>query len=177
MLPRFEESASGLGSLPPGPRFRPEAGRLPSAETRHCVCWRPITRAHPPTLFAIFPLIVAVHFDSSRHMDLAHATEALRALAQESRLKVFRLLVRTGPSGMAAGDIARKLTVPHNTMSSQLTARARAAHLVAQGGPLGDLCRQSRRDTGAALVPDRGLLPRQASPLCSTDRIHARRVT
>ncbi len=27
---------------------------------------------------------------------------------------------------MAAGDIARKLTVPHNTMSSQLTVRARA---------------------------------------------------
>ena len=39
---------------------------------------------------------------------------------------MFRLLVRTGPSGMAAGDIARKLTVPHNTMSSQLTLRARA---------------------------------------------------
>ena len=59
-------------------------------------------------------------------MDLAHATEALGALAQESRLKVFRLLVRIGPSGMAAGDIARKLTVPHNTMSSHLAALARA---------------------------------------------------
>jgi len=83
-------------------------------------------------------------------MDLARATEALGALAQESRLKVFRLLVRMGPSGMAAGDIARKLTVPHNTMSSHLAARARAAHLVTQGRPLGDLCRQSRRDSGAS---------------------------
>src|SRR4026209_111965 len=107
-------------------------------------------------------------------MDLTRATEALGALAQESRIKVFRLLVRTGPSGMAAGDIARKLTVPHNTMSSHLAVLARvpAAPLVTQGGSLGDLCRQSRRDTGAARVPDRGLLPRQASPLCSTDRVH-----
>jgi DNA-binding transcriptional ArsR family regulator len=89
-----------------------------------------MTRTHLATLFAIFPLIVTVHFDSSRHMDLARATEALGALAQESRLKVFRLLVRTGPSGMAAGDIARKLTVPHNTMSSHLAVLARVPRLI-----------------------------------------------
>ena len=35
-------------------------------------------------------------------MELETATDALSALAQESRLKVFRLLVRTGASGMAA---------------------------------------------------------------------------
>lgn len=65
----------------------------------------------------------------SRCMDVSGAVDALGALAQESRLKVFRLLVRAGPDGMAAGDIARKLAVPHNTMSSHLAILARA-HLV-----------------------------------------------
>jgi ArsR family transcriptional regulator, arsenate/arsenite/antimonite-responsive transcriptional repressor len=59
-------------------------------------------------------------------MDLSRATEALGALAQESRLKVFRLLVRMGPTGMAAGDIARMLSVPHNTMSTHLAVLSRA---------------------------------------------------
>lgn len=59
-------------------------------------------------------------------MDETHAVAALGALAQESRLKVFRLLVREGPRGMPAGDIARMLKVPHNTMSSHLRILARA---------------------------------------------------
>jgi DNA-binding transcriptional ArsR family regulator len=59
-------------------------------------------------------------------MELSQACEALAALAQESRLKVFRLLVRQGPSGMAAGDIARTLGVPPNTLSSHLAVLSRA---------------------------------------------------
>jgi len=59
-------------------------------------------------------------------MEIIAAVGALGALAQESRLKVFRLLVRAGPAGMAAGDIARKLRVPHNTMSSHLAVLSRA---------------------------------------------------
>jgi ArsR family transcriptional regulator, arsenate/arsenite/antimonite-responsive transcriptional repressor len=59
-------------------------------------------------------------------MDIPAAVHALAALAQESRLKVFRLLVRSGRDGMAAGDIARKLSVPHNTMSSHLAVLSRA---------------------------------------------------
>ena len=59
-------------------------------------------------------------------MEIISAIEALGALAQESRLKVFRLLVRQGPAGMAAGDIARALSVPNNTMSSHLATLARA---------------------------------------------------
>lgn len=54
------------------------------------------------------------------------ATRALGALAQESRLEAFRLLVRRGPEGMAAGEIARALDVPHNTMSSHLAILANA---------------------------------------------------
>jgi DNA-binding transcriptional ArsR family regulator len=59
-------------------------------------------------------------------MDVSNAVTALSALAQESRLKVFRLLIRAGGSGMAAGDVARALDVPHNTMSSHLAILSRA---------------------------------------------------
>ena len=43
-------------------------------------------------------------------MDKERAIRAFAALAQESRLGVFRLLVRTGAEGMAAGEIARALS-------------------------------------------------------------------
>jgi len=59
-------------------------------------------------------------------MDTSTALTALSALAQDSRLKVFRLLIRAGAQGMAAGDIARALHVPHNTLSSQLAILSRA---------------------------------------------------
>ena len=48
------------------------------------------------------------------------AVQKLSALAQEARLAVFRLLVKAGPEGMAAGDIARTLKTQPNTMSAQL---------------------------------------------------------
>jgi len=54
-------------------------------------------------------------------MEMNNALLALGALAQESRLNAFRLLVRSGSEGMAAGDIARKLDIPHNTLSSHLS--------------------------------------------------------
>ena len=53
-------------------------------------------------------------------MELNIATQALGALSQESRLRAFRLLVRSGTDGMPAGEIARELEVPHNTLSSHL---------------------------------------------------------
>lgn len=51
---------------------------------------------------------------------------ALAALAQSTRLDVFRLLVKHEPDGLAAGDIASALAVPQNTMSSHLAILARA---------------------------------------------------
>ena len=51
---------------------------------------------------------------------------ALAALAQSTRLEVFRLLVRHEPKGMAAGEIAAAVAVPQNTMSSHLSVLARA---------------------------------------------------
>ena len=57
---------------------------------------------------------------------------ALAALAQSTRLDVFRLLVKQEPDGLAAGDIARALAVPQNTMSSHLAVLSRAGLISAQ---------------------------------------------
>lgn len=46
---------------------------------------------------------------------------ALSALAQESRLRVFRLLVTAGPEGMPAGQIAEELAITPNTLSFHLS--------------------------------------------------------
>ncbi|MBX9569360.1 MAG: metalloregulator ArsR/SmtB family transcription factor [Candidatus Obscuribacterales bacterium] len=48
------------------------------------------------------------------------AVRALGALAQESRLQVFRLLVRKGSAGMAAGDLSHHFGLPAATMSFHL---------------------------------------------------------
>jgi DNA-binding transcriptional ArsR family regulator len=59
-------------------------------------------------------------------MESVNVILALAALAQSTRLDVFRLLVRHEPKGLAAGDIARALAVPQNTMSSHLAVLSRA---------------------------------------------------
>lgn len=59
-------------------------------------------------------------------MKMADAIRRLSALSQESRLAVFRLLVKAGPGGMAAGDVARKLDIAPNTLSAQLLILANA---------------------------------------------------
>jgi ArsR family transcriptional regulator len=52
---------------------------------------------------------------------LVKAVDALSALAHEGRLSIFRLLVRAGGGGMAAGEIARKLDMLPNTLSANLS--------------------------------------------------------
>lgn len=53
-------------------------------------------------------------------IDSSAALEALTALAHPSRLETFRLLIRYLPYGLAAGDIARLIALPHNTLSPHL---------------------------------------------------------
>lgn len=59
-------------------------------------------------------------------MESTDAVKRLSALAQDARLAVFRLLVKAGPEGLAAGDIARALSTAANTMSAQLLVLANA---------------------------------------------------
>lgn len=59
-------------------------------------------------------------------MDNNDVVSALSALAQPTRLEVFRQLVKNEPEGLPAGEIARRLGVPHNTMSAHLGILERA---------------------------------------------------
>ena len=51
-------------------------------------------------------------------------------MSQDMRLDVFRLLVRTGPGGLCAGEIAERLAVRQNTLSTNLGVLTRAGLLV-----------------------------------------------
>ena len=59
-------------------------------------------------------------------METKDAVAALSALAHETRLKVFRLLVRQGPDGLPAGQIAESLNVVPATLSAHLAQLERA---------------------------------------------------
>lgn len=59
-------------------------------------------------------------------MESKTAIDRLSALAQPARLDVFRLLVRAGPDGIAAGEIAAALGQAPNTLSSQLNVLSAA---------------------------------------------------
>ena len=65
-------------------------------------------------------------------MKLESSIEALSALAQATRIEAFRLLVKHEPDGLPAGEIARRLNVPHNTMSTHLAILARAGLVSAE---------------------------------------------
>ena len=59
-------------------------------------------------------------------MDNSDVIAALAALAQSTRLDTFRLLVTREPEGVAAGELARLIDVPQNTMSTHLAILSRA---------------------------------------------------
>lgn len=117
-------------------------------------------------------------------MDESDALSALGALAQETRLRAFRTLVASEPRGVAAGELARLLGVPQNTMSSHLSTLAQAGLVAARRSGrsvvyradiarlhalvlfLARDCCGGRPDLCAPLVE-------ALSPCCSTgDRVH-----
>ena len=59
-------------------------------------------------------------------MKTSYAVNSLAALAQETRLNIFRLLVRNAPDGLLAGQIASKLRLPSPTLSFHLNVLAEA---------------------------------------------------
>lgn len=80
-------------------------------------------------------------------MDAPDAVAALGALAQEHRLALFRLLVRAGEGGMAAGAIAAALGVPNSSLSFHLAQLSRAG-----------LIRQERRSRSLIYRADYGAM-------------------
>lgn len=60
-------------------------------------------------------------------MDIKTSVAALSALGHETRIAIFRLLVKVGPEGLLAGEVGRRLGVRQNTLSSNLAILHRAA--------------------------------------------------
>ncbi len=65
-------------------------------------------------------------------METSSIVTALSAIAQESRLKVFRLLVQAGPEGLAAGKIGEMTGIPPSSLSFHLKELAHARMVSAQ---------------------------------------------
>jgi ArsR family transcriptional regulator len=77
-------------------------------------------------------LTIVGYFDIIGNMKNIDAVKALGALAQESRLEVFRLLVRKGLTGMAAGELSDHFGLPPATMSFHLKELANAGLIVSR---------------------------------------------
>ena len=60
-------------------------------------------------------------------MKIDAAVRSLAALAQDSRLQVFRLLVQAGPEGLPAGEIAERLGIPASTLSFHMKTLSHAS--------------------------------------------------
>lgn len=65
-------------------------------------------------------------------MEIKSAIARLSALAHEGRLAAFRMLVQAGPEGIAAGEIARRLDAPPNTLSANLKVLTHAGLLASR---------------------------------------------
>ena len=65
-------------------------------------------------------------------MESNAAVESLAALAQDSRLQVYRLLVQAGPEGLAASELAGRLDIPANTLSFHLKTLSHADLVLAR---------------------------------------------
>jgi len=73
-------------------------------------------------------LILAIYryIENNRYMRQDNAIDALSALSNQTRLEVFRLLVKAGHSGLSAGEISDDLGVLQNTMSTHLSILSNA---------------------------------------------------
>jgi DNA-binding transcriptional ArsR family regulator len=72
------------------------------------------------------------YFDIIGNMKIDAAVKALAALAQDTRLSLYRLLVQRGLDGIAASQIADKLDVPMSTLSFHLKELAHAGLITAR---------------------------------------------
>jgi len=77
---------------------------------------------NPKSIKSLDPLILSMTSPrkGGNTMETTQVIDALGALAQDTRLKIFRLLVQRGPEGLTAGVIAERLGVPPATLSFHL---------------------------------------------------------
>jgi ArsR family transcriptional regulator, arsenate/arsenite/antimonite-responsive transcriptional repressor len=68
----------------------------------------------------------ALYFHYSRTMEMFEALEAFASLSQETRLRVFRLLIEYGRDGAVPGTLAGQLKIPDNTLSFHLSHMSKA---------------------------------------------------
>ena len=71
-------------------------------------------------------VVCAPYFHYSGNVETKEALEALAALAQATRLAIYRLLVEAGPQGLSAGTIGERLGLPPPTLSFHLAGLSRA---------------------------------------------------
>lgn len=71
-------------------------------------------------------VVLHPHIHYTGIMDNKTAVIILTAIAHDTRLSAFQLLARSEPHGLAAGEVARRLDVPQNTMSVHLATLAQA---------------------------------------------------
>ena len=114
---RYAFTAEDFDLIPPaGLPAHPSTASLQTATVAISVRRAPTTFAHCHDQY--------IHY--SGYMDNIKVIDALSALAQTTRLDTFRLLVNREPDGIAAGELARLVAIPQNTMSTHLAILARA---------------------------------------------------
>jgi ArsR family transcriptional regulator len=84
-------------------------------------------------------------------VETSDALSALAALAQPTRLAVFRALVRAGPEGLAAGELAHAAAIPASTLSAHLKTLEQAG-LVASRRAGRHIFYEARFETARALI-------------------------
>jgi len=80
----------------------------------------------------MFGLTSNRYFHILGNMETKQVVDALGALAQETRLAVFRMLVEAGPAGLPAGEISTRLGLPAATASFHLAQLTRAGLLASR---------------------------------------------
>jgi len=104
---------------------------MPCPRGADVLFWQSLPVAFPETTTAFVKWRHGVqYFDRSKNikviMDTTEAVDKLSALAQATRLRIFRMLVEAGPEGVNAGAIAEALDLPGPTLSFHVAHLARA---------------------------------------------------
>jgi ArsR family transcriptional regulator len=126
-----------------------------------------------------------LYFYNNGNMENKVAVNALAALAQETRLSIFRLLVQVGPTGIAAGEIGAELKIAPATLSFHLKELSHADLVVSRqrgrfifysanfdkmGSLVGFLTENCCARDGVSCISGTACAPKRAAPPVKTKR-------